>query len=79
MNLAFQLYFLESGTVENNVPFFSLLNFARWFSPLPLAFAGIKTAIAILADEFHLIKLIKLNTHIIFFGYADAMTPRLES
>ena len=77
--LAIQLFFLESGTNEPNIPFFSLLNAARWLAPLLLAYAGIKTAITILADEWHLMKLIGLKKHIIFFGYNDALVPLIKN
>ncbi len=77
--LSIQLFILESGAVEDDVAFFSLLNVARWLSPLLLATTAIKTALSFVADDLYRIRMIRLRDHIVFLGYNDSLAPMIDN
>jgi hypothetical protein len=77
--LSIQLFILESGAVEDNIAFFSLLNVARWLSPLLLATTAIKTALSFVADDLYRIRMTRLRDHTVILGYNDSLTPMIDN
>ena len=66
--LTFQLFVMESGSVERPELASVFLHIARWFAPAVLAYTLLKTIISVLEHEIYLLKLRNFKNHVVVCG-----------